>query len=102
MLARSIAPLQCSNTLLQHSRPSILEIRLAPHGRTIQSAFRSYREQSGHDVEPPSGQFVPSRPGEFHPESLTEPDVSLSTYPARAIARRLPPSIGQWVPPVAG
>jgi hypothetical protein len=26
----------------------------------------------------------PSRPGEFHPEPLTEPDVSLSTYPARA------------------
>jgi len=26
----------------------------------------------------------PSRPGEFHPEALTEPDVSLSTYPARA------------------
>ena len=25
-----------------------------------------------------------SRPGEFHPEPLTEPDVSLSTYPARA------------------
>jgi hypothetical protein len=27
----------------------------------------------------------PSRPGEFHPEPLTEPDLSLSTYPARAI-----------------
>jgi hypothetical protein len=26
----------------------------------------------------------PSRPGELHPEPLTEPDVSLSTYPARA------------------
>src|SRR6516164_4482215 len=35
---------------------------------------------------------LPSRPGEFHPEPLTEPDLSLSTYPARAIARRLPPS----------
>jgi len=34
----------------------------------------------------------PSRPGEFHPEPLTEPDVSLSTYPARATHRRLPPS----------
>ena len=27
---------------------------------------------------------LPSRPGEFHPEPLTEPDLSLSTYPARA------------------
>ena len=29
---------------------------------------------------------MPSRPGEFHPEPLTEPDLSLSTYPARATA----------------
>src|ERR1700674_3219970 len=35
---------------------------------------------------------LPSRPGEFHPESLTEPDLILSHHPARAIARRLPPS----------
>src|SRR5258708_27748468 len=35
---------------------------------------------------------LPSRPGEFHPESLTEPDLRLSHHPARAIARRLPPS----------
>src|SRR5450631_3813419 len=33
------------------------------------------------------GNFTPrpSRPGEFHPEPLIEPDLSLSTYPARAI-----------------
>ena len=29
---------------------------------------------------------MPSRPGEFHPESLTEPDLILSHHPARAIA----------------
>ena len=29
---------------------------------------------------------VPSRPGEFHPESLTDPDVILSHHPAHAIA----------------
>ncbi len=34
---------------------------------------------------------IASRPGEFHPESLTDPDVILSHHPARAIARRLPP-----------
>src|ERR1700680_5154045 len=37
-------------------------------------------------------QLMPSRPGEFHPEPLTDPDLILSHHPARAIARRLPPS----------
>ena len=36
--------------------------------------------------------LVPSRPGEFHPEPLTDPDVNLSIYPARVTAPRLPPS----------
>ena len=44
----------------------------------------------------------PSRPGEFHPEPLTDPDLTLSRHPARATARRLPPSIEYRVPPVAG
>ena len=35
----------------------------------------------------------PSRPGEFHPEPLTDPDLTLSRHPARATARRLPPSV---------
>ena len=35
---------------------------------------------------------VPSRPGEFHPEPLTDPDLNLSIHPARVTARRLPPS----------
>jgi hypothetical protein len=33
---------------------------------------------------------------------LTEPDLTLSRHPARATARRLPPSIEHRVPPVAG
>src|SRR6266568_7484441 len=37
-------------------------------------------------------QPVPSRPGEFHPEPLTDPDLNLSIHPARVTARRLPPS----------
>jgi hypothetical protein len=36
---------------------------------------------------------LPSRPGEFHPEPLTDPDMNLSIHPARAIHRRLPPSV---------
>src|SRR5229473_3579741 len=38
-------------------------------------------------------QQLPSRPGEFHPEPLTDPDLTLSRHPARATARRLPPSV---------
>ena len=46
---------------------------------------------------------MPSRPGEFHPEPLTDPDVILSHHPARATARRLPPSVENFkAPPVAG
>src|SRR6202022_1949970 len=33
---------------------------------------------------------LPSRPGELHPEPLTDPDLTLSRHPARATARRLP------------
>src|SRR5215831_3695126 len=35
----------------------------------------------------------PSSPGEFRPEALTDPDMTLSRHPARATRRRLPPSI---------
>jgi hypothetical protein len=44
---------------------------------------------------------LPSRPGEFHPEPLTDPDLTLSRHPARATAEscRLPLRIG--APPVA-
>ena len=36
---------------------------------------------------------VGARPGEFHPEPPTDPDLTLSRHPARVIARRLPPAI---------
>jgi len=46
--------------------------------------------------------YSQSRPGEFHPEPLTDPDVNLSIHPARATSRRLPPSAGisefLWLP----
>src|SRR5262249_36213455 len=44
----------------------------------------------------------PSRPGEFHPEALTDPYVNLSIHTARVTARGLPPSIDRRIPPVAG
>src|SRR6516225_9326085 len=37
-----------------------------------------------------------SRPGEFHPEPLTDPDLTLSRHPARATERRLPPPVENW------
>jgi hypothetical protein len=37
--------------------------------------------------------LMPSRPGEFHLEPLTDPDLNLSIHPARVTARRLPPSV---------
>jgi hypothetical protein len=45
--------------------------------------------------------LVPSRPGEFHPEPLTDPDVILSHHPARATARRLPPSVDEGLFPAS-
>jgi hypothetical protein len=56
----------------------------------------------GEQINPGQQAERPSRPGEFHPESLTDPDLNLSIHPARATARRLPPSIEHRVPPVAG
>ena len=59
--------------------------------RTAQARHRHRREQC-HQVHAALPQ-APSRPGEFHPEPLTDPDMSLSTHPARATQRRLPPSV---------
>jgi hypothetical protein len=65
--------------------------------RWVRCSFESSRNRADAALT-----LWPSRPGEFHPEPLTEPDVRLSTYPARAIARRLSPSIEHRVPPVTG
>jgi hypothetical protein len=45
-----------------------------------------------------AGLLRPSRPEEFHPESLTDPDLPPSRHSARATARRLPPSIEHQPP----
>jgi site-specific DNA recombinase len=44
----------------------------------------SYLLRKGSNYSSLRSYFRPSSPGEFHSEALTEPDVSLSTYPARA------------------
>jgi hypothetical protein len=48
------------------------------------------------DHGPDVSATLPSRPGEFHPEPLTDPDVTLSRHPARATERRLPPPVENW------
>ena len=60
-----------------------------------------YRNNSGNVGDAWLGPLLPSRPGEFHPEPLTEPDLMLSHHPARATAGRLPPSAEIWAPPLA-
>ena len=44
-------------------------------------------DQRGRSTATKSGVLLslPSRPGEFHPEPLTDPDLNLSIHPARAI-----------------
>ena len=36
-------------------------------------------------IRPPAKINAPSRPGEFHPQALTDPDVTVSRHPARII-----------------
>ena len=43
-----------------------------------------------------AGLRTPSWPGDFHPEPLTDPDLTLSRHPARATTGRLPPSVERW------
>jgi hypothetical protein len=66
-------------------------------GVAMRSSRSTGREDAhvrfGPEGDDDAATVLPSRPGEFHPEPLTDPDLSLSTHPARAIARRLPPSV---------
>jgi hypothetical protein len=68
-------------------------------GGEFTSAFGGVAEVHGRTASAASTR-MPSRPGGFHPEPLTDPDLTLSRHPARATARRLPPSIEYRVPPV--
>jgi hypothetical protein len=65
---------------------------------TFASDAPQSKDISRHVWEGSSGRVGP---GNFTP-SLTDPDLTLSRHPARATARRLPPSIEYQVPPVAG
>src|SRR6202048_4837532 len=77
----------------QHSTRSAL-------GQTEKNSVRAYvfrfALELGHCSMQSACRKRPSRPGEFHPEPLTDPDLTLSRHPARAAARRLPPSVENW------
>ena len=56
------------------------------HRRVKSFGFRyDYTLQKLQPSEP-IPEWLPSRPGEFHPEPLTDPDMTLSRHPARVIA----------------
>jgi len=89
--SRTIQPLTAADQLCTHGSelkltnsggfPSNTSSRLKPKVR------HTFRETGKHRVPQ-----KPSRPGEFHPEPLTEPYVNLSIHTARATHRRLPSS----------
>src|SRR4249920_732779 len=83
-------------------QPSVLtssnRISTLPQRFACARLSRPYLPRSYPDVSA----TLPSRPGEFHPEPLTDPDVILSHHPARATARRLPPSVESWLAPNVG
>ena len=83
--------------LARHVDPLFAEWRRAS------SRYALFRAVTGHHGRPPrefdtpdlgrkvacgvcigAASALPSRPGEFHPEPLTDPDLTLSRHPARA------------------
>jgi transposase len=64
-------------------------VRLMPPAY-VKAYVKRYKNDAADADRPRS--LLPSRPGEFHPEPLTDPYVNLSIHTARVIARRLPPS----------
>src|SRR5262249_25984484 len=72
----------------------------ASHLRGEDVAFRPTVRRQHLEIRPVSQLHTspgwPSGPRKFHPEPLTEPDVTLSRHPARATAGRLPPPVERW------
>src|ERR1017187_3415125 len=91
--------LQNVKKALANSEPSTHgTFRTWPVWQTKSSVgFRAEVAFQGREVR-----FCRVGPGNFTPSLSQIPDVNLSIHPARATARRLPPSIDHRVPPVAG
>jgi hypothetical protein len=74
---------------------NLLRRTLSAPGTWRRWAFTNVRSWSELTWDRRGGiQVLPSRPGELHPEPPTERDLTLSHHPARAGARKLPPSNG--------
>src|SRR5204862_4660969 len=86
--------------LLGQSSPPTLSrqlVRLRHLGviKRVLGTYRYYLTRAGRAAIA-AGRRLPSRPGDFHPEPLTDPDLTLSRHPARATERRLPPPVENW------
>jgi hypothetical protein len=106
-MGQLVRTLPASHPVLVHRLASLLHASFRPHlaARPLRFAITSppsgcekdfhlravehARHTRGRDAGHPT---PPSRPGEFHPEPLTEPCVTVSSHTARAIHRGLPPS----------
>jgi hypothetical protein len=83
------SPLRTTRSVCSAAGPSRLPSWCSGQaGRTRSRHLLKTNRHRGTVARPP-----PSRPGEFHSEPPTDPDVNLSIHPARATQRRLPPSI---------
>src|SRR5262249_45457794 len=71
------------------------------HQRSRQFSKRLLLEPQRSYFPKPVSNTSPSRPGEFHPEPLTDPDLNLSIHPARAIPESCRPPSKPRAPPVA-
>jgi hypothetical protein len=84
LLSGSLSLLRTDKFLFRQSfQPSTeIKLKICFTGSSWVSPSITARYFSSRPSDSTSG--WPSRPGEFHPEPLTEPDVNLSAYPARA------------------
>src|SRR5271157_356019 len=87
-MAASGRPTMCSSPPTPPAAPSP-----ALRSTTVAPTCRVGGDVAAPTPHRPGRADLPSRPGEFHPEPLTDPDMNLSIHPARAIHRRLPPSV---------
>jgi hypothetical protein len=65
----------------------LLTIKRNERSPSSETAAHHHRnaQESGRDPDIVKTTPLPSRPREFHPEPLTDPDLILSHHPARAI-----------------
>ena len=82
--------------MLRDSLAGLIEPMFDSAGALLSSLSRCWQRESKESSD------EPSRPGELHPEPLTDPDLHLSIHPARATPIKAAAfRRDQRVPPVA-